>query len=107
MKRTLLAAMLTIGAITTSFGQVKSSGTVTLRTGYTLKVDVNSTTNLVTFTMAGPLNNWLAIGLNNTSMITGDCITYSTQLYDRHLIGGHNQPATDATNNLNLVSATT
>jgi len=108
MKKIYLALALIIGTMAVSFGQTKSSGTVQLNgTALTLKVDVDNTHNLVTFTMTGPLNQWFAIGLNLYTMGNSgtDCITYGTQLLDQHFTGGHNQPATDATNNLTLVSA--
>lgn len=108
MKKLFWSSLLVFGVSTSFFGQTKSSGTVTLTSGYTLKIDLDKTANMATFTMAGPSTKWLSIGLNTTVMPTGgDCLSYNTQLLDQHFTSGHNSPATDAANNLTLVSATT
>lgn len=103
-----------IGIINLTFSQIKSTGLVTLSSGYSLQIDINNTTNLATFTMTGPLNKWIAIGLNaiDMSTINADCITYGTSLLDRHLVGGIGgsqwvQPITDGINNLSVPTVTT
>jgi hypothetical protein len=100
MKKFYLALIFT-GIINTAFSQTKTSGTVTLTTGFTLKIDVNSVTQKATFTMVGSTTRWLSIGLNCTSMnSSNDCISYNTSLRDQHLCGGYCSPIDDATNNL-------
>jgi hypothetical protein len=93
----------------TSFAQTKTSGLVTLSSNMSLQIDVNNTSNLVTFTMVGSTTKYLAFALNSTSMsdTNADCIEFGTTLLDRHLSGGQSQPITDTTNNLTLVSNTT
>lgn len=89
--------------------QTKSSGTVTLTTGFTLKIDVNNTTNLATFTMTGPTTAWFAVALDAQSMSSAnsDCIAFGTSLLDRSLTGSQGQPTTDITQNLTVVTNTT
>ena len=63
---------------------------------------MNGTTDIVTMTMVGPSNVWLAVALNTTggnSMGAGgeDVILYdSTGLKDRNLTGAQNAPNVDA-----------
>ena len=88
----------------TSFGfaQNVSTGVVTLASDFTVKFDVNGSTNKVTMTMVGPSNVWLAVALNvnlGNSMGTGgeDVILYdSTGLKDRNLTGSFSEPTVDA-----------
>jgi len=106
MKKIYLT-LLFVGMMNISFAQTKSTGVVTLTTGFTLKIDVNSTTNKATFTMTGPLSKWLSIGLNCSSMSsTTDCISYNTSLHDQYLCGGYCTPNTDTTNDLSTPTVT-
>lgn len=106
MKKLLLTiALISAGAFCTA--QVKSSGTVSLGSSMTLKLDLDASTSTVTYTITGPSNKWFAIGLNATSMSTNnpiDVVMFGTSLLDRYLDGGHNAPTADTTNNLTLVS---
>jgi len=83
------------------FAQNVSTGVVTLASDFTVKFDVNGTTNKVTMTMVGPSTVWLAVALNTSagnSMGSGgeDVILYdSTGLKDRNLTGGQNAPNVD------------
>ncbi|TRX41298.1 T9SS type A sorting domain-containing protein [Flavobacterium restrictum] len=105
MKKIYLLVLI-IGLTTVSFAQNKSTGVVTMGT-ISLKIDLNQTTSLVTYTITGPTTKWFSIGLNTTSMTAStDCVTYGTALLDQSLPGGHVAPVTDATNNLTLVSNT-
>jgi hypothetical protein len=75
----------------------------------TVKIDLDSSASLATYTLTGPSTKWFAIGLNATTMSTNtpiDVVQYGTSLLDRSLAGGHNAPTTDTTNNLTLVSDT-
>ncbi len=110
MKNKLLFLML-IGVSFFSYAQTKSSGTVDLSTisGYSLsvKIDLNQASSLATITLLGPSDKWFSIGFNATTMARNtDCITYGISLLDQYLPGGQNQPTTDTTNNLTLVSNT-
>ena len=108
MKNKLLFLML-IGVSFFSYSQTKSSGTVSLNSvsgaSLSVKIDLNQASSLATITMVGPSNKWFSIGFNSTTMARNtDCITYGTSLLDQYLPGGQNQPTTDTTNNLTLVS---
>jgi len=82
------------------FAQNTSTGVVTLGTSdFTVKFDVNGTTNEVTMTMVGPSSVWLAVALNKTYSIGAgmgsggeDVIIYHEvnnvgQIADRYLTG--------------------
>ena len=110
MKNKLLFLML-IGVSFFSYSQTKSSGTVSLNSvsgaSLSVKIDLDQTNSLATITLVGPSNKWFSIGFNVTAMDRNtDCITYGTSLLDQYLPGGQNQPTTDTTNNLTLVSNT-
>jgi hypothetical protein len=102
MKKITLILSLLISAY--GFAQNTSTGVVTLNAnaGFTVQFDVNGTTDIVTMTMVGPSNVWLAVALNTTggnSMGAGgeDVILYdSTGLKDRNLTGAQNAPNVDA-----------
>jgi hypothetical protein len=81
--------MLLLGVISASFGQVSSStGVVALGTAMTIKIDLDKTNSLVTYTITGPDTKWFAIGLNASSMDAGtDIIRFGTSLLDEHLSG--------------------
>jgi hypothetical protein len=105
MKKSYLLAMI-VGITTFTFAQTKSTGVVTLGT-MSLKIDMDQTNSLVTYTMSGPSTKWFSVGLNTTSMTTNtDCITFGTALLDQSLPGGHVAPVTDGTNNLTLLTNT-
>ena len=100
----------------TSFGfaQNTSTGVVTLAPGFSVKFDVNGTTNKVTMTMVGPDDKWLGVALNTNlgnSMGSGgeDVIIYHGTpgvLSDRNFTGGLNTPNTDATQDWSMDSNT-
>ena len=48
------------------FAQNVSTGVVNLLSDFTVKFQVNGTTNKVTMTMVGPSNVWLAVALNTS-----------------------------------------
>lgn len=100
MKKTTFL-LFTLFAFATSFGQTYSTGVVTLTTGYTVKIDVESA--LVTLTMVGPSTGYLGLGFNVTNMInTGDCVIYAgangigaNVLTDRTFSNSTNIPSLD------------
>ncbi len=100
MKKTTLL-LLTLLSFTASFAQTYSTGVVTLTTGYTVKLDVEST--LVTLTMAGPSSGYLGLGFGVSNMNSGgDCVIYagaagvgSNVLTDR-TFGGTSTPSLDS-----------
>jgi len=97
------------------FAQNVSTGVVTLTAGFTVKFDVNGTTNKVTMTMVGPDDKWLAVGLNvNSGNSMGsngdDVIIYHGNpgtLSDRNFTGNLNTPNTDSSQDWSLDSNTT
>lgn len=106
--KTKLFTVVALAATTFALAQTKSTGNVTAG-NLTVKIDLDSSTSTVTYTLTGPSNKWFALGLNATSMSTNnpiDVVQYGTALLDRSLGGGHSAPSTDATNNLTLVSNT-
>ena len=86
MKKTTLTIFSFLLA-TTLFAQTFSTGTVTLRAGYTAKVDVSPT--LVTLTQVGPSDRWFALAFNNSSMSSGDLVAFidTANISDRNLGG--------------------
>ena len=98
MKKIYLAiAIFTV--ITASDAQTKSSGTQTLNSLMTLKIDKNLTTSTVTVTLTGPSGKWFGIGFNASGeMASGtDCLYYATSFVDAR-ITGQSAPTTDTTN---------
>lgn len=105
MKKTflLLAILATLNILV---AQQKTTGTVVLGT-MSLKIDLDQTTSLATYTMRGPSTKWFSVGFGTTSMTPNtDCITYGTSLLDRHIVNSHSAPEDDVINNLTLVSNT-
>ena len=91
---------------TSMFAQTFSTGNVTLRAGYTAKIDVSST--LVTLTQVGPSDRWFSLAFNNMNqMASGDIIAFinTTNISDRSL-NGQQVPAADAIQNWTTISNT-
>lgn len=101
------------------FSQNWTTGTVNLNgSNYSVKFDVNTTTDIVTMTMIGPSNEWLGVGLSNvvysagSSMGqfnntdgSGDVAIYTNNsISDRKMPGGNGQPSIDVTQNWNISS---
>ena len=101
MKKTTFL-LFTLFAFAASFGQTYSTGVVTLTTGYTAKLDIEST--LVTLTLVGPSAGYLGLGFNVTNMINfGDCVIYAgasgvgaNVLTDRTFGNSTNPPSLDS-----------
>lgn len=94
-KKLLLTLALAIGIATISTAQF-TTGTVTLTTGFTVKIDTNSTT--VTLTMVGPSNTWLGIGFGGFSMFeVSDMFIWNASANRDYVApGGHVTPSPDA-----------
>lgn len=93
--RKKLLSIIALAISVTSFAQF-TTGTVTLTTGMTLKIDTSST--IVTLTLTGPDNTWLGIGFGGTSMstVTDMFIWNSTSNRDYIAPGGQSTPSPDA-----------
>ena len=94
------------------FSQNYSTGVVTLDSDFTVKFDINTTTNKVTMSLVGPDNVWLAVapgvsGGNSMGNANNDCIVFnSSGLQDRHMTGSTSTPSIDTTQNWNISSNT-
>lgn len=92
---------------TTLLGQTYSTGTVTLTTGYTAKIDVTST--VVTLTLIGPSTDWLGLAFDSTQMddVGKDVVIFDgTNMSDRTFNGQGVVPPLDATQNWAVSSNT-
>ena len=83
-----------------SFAQTKSTGTITLNSLMSIKIDKDFSSSIVTLTLTGPDTRWFGIGFNAfQDMANGtDCVYYSTSFIDAK-ITGQAAPTTDAANN--------
>ncbi len=86
-----------------SFAQF-STGTVTLTTGYTAKIDTDATT--VTLTLVGPSTTWLGIGFggNFMSSVNDFFIWNASANRDYTSTGGYITPQVDAVQSWTIVS---
>lgn len=93
---------------TVSIAQTKSSGTLSLNSLMTLKIDKDATLSIVTVTLTGPSDKWFGIGFNAFGAMTNgtDCLYYTSSLVDSRITGESN-PTTDATNEWTVSSNTT
>lgn len=91
--------------ISVSEAQTKSTGTITLNSLMTLRIDKNASASLVTVTLTGPSDRWFAIGLNYFGgMAAGiDCLYHTTTFVDG-IINGYQAPTADAVNNWSVSS---
>lgn len=100
MKNFTLSFFIAILAFSGLSAQTYTSGTVTLFSDYTGKIDVTSTT--VTLTLIGPSTAWLGMGFNATGMdsVGMDAVIFDgTSMTDRTLNGVGVVPPLDATQN--------
>jgi len=90
--------------------QIKSTGNVALGTNMTANMSLNSATSLVTLTLVGPNDRWLAVqfGSFTGGMDAATDVVYwnGTSLVDAVHVGVGAAPTTDSTNNWTLVSNT-
>lgn len=107
----LLLCLLVLASGTGLWAQSKTTGTVTLTTGMTAKMDLNSATNTVTLTFTGPSDRWFALQFgsftSSQGMASGQDLVYATNtgLVDAVMNGSGNTPSTD-TNNWTVSSNT-
>jgi hypothetical protein len=96
MKRKLLLTLALIFGISAISTAQFTTGTVTLTSGFTVKIDTNATT--VTLTMTGPSNSWLGIGFGGFSMseVSDMFIWNSSANRDYTPSGGQSTPSPDA-----------
>ena len=88
-----------------SFAQTKSTGTITLNSLMSIKIDKDFSNSLVTLTLTGPDTRWFGIGFNAFQAMTNgtDCVYYTTSFIDAK-ITGQAAPTTDAANNWTVTS---
>jgi hypothetical protein len=107
MKKTYLTLAVILGIMNTAFSQTTSTGIVSLGTSMSIKIDLDQTNSLVTYTMTGPESKWFAIGLDAQSMIANtDIVRFGTSVLDQHLLG-FQPPVTDTKSDLAQISNTT
>lgn len=107
MKNFTLSFFITLLAFSGLSAQTYTSGTVTLFSDYTGKIDVTSST--VTLTLIGPSTSWLGMGFDATSMddVGMDAVIFDgTNMTDRTFNGVGVIPPTDATQNWSVSSNT-
>lgn len=110
MKKTLLFLSLCFLSLGTH-AQTKTTGVVALTTGMTAKMDLNSTTSVVTLTLTGPSDRWFALQFGSFSqgqgMEAGQDVVYfnGTTLIDA-VHNGIGSPPSPDTNNWTVSSNT-
>jgi len=70
MKKLLLTTLMAVSALG-AFAQTKSTGVVTLTSGYTAKLDLDSSTSTATLTLAGPQDRWFALQFGSFTNFQG------------------------------------
>ena len=110
--KTLLGSLSAFMLSFTAFGQIYSTGEVTLTTGFTVEIEVNSTTNIVTMTLIGPDNRWLGVAFaaagNDMGSLGDDVVVYNNSgLQDRNMPEGNGTPNIDVTQDWTVSSDTT
>ena len=87
------------------FSQSFSTGTQTLLSDLSAKIDVNGSTNSTTLTISGPSNVWLAIGFGGQGMFDGADVfrTDGTTIVDARSTGKF-LPTADAQQDWTLIS---
>lgn len=93
----------------TAFGQIYSTGEVTLTIGFTVEIEVNTTTNIVTMTMVGPDTQWLGVAFAASGSSMGDAgddvVVYNNSGFqDRNMTGSNGTPNLDGTQDWTLES---
>ena len=110
MKKILLVASLLLGTVGLH-AQSKATASVTLVTGMTAKIELNSTTDIATLTFSGPSDRWFALQIgsfnNGAGMEAGTDVVYynGTTLIDAVQNGMGALPLTD-TNDWTVTSNT-
>ncbi|WP_447636287.1 T9SS type A sorting domain-containing protein [Flavobacterium microcysteis] len=107
MRKTTFAFFATLLSGFSLTAQTYSTGTVTLTTGFTAKIDVTS--SLVTLTFVGPSTDWLGLSFNATSMNNNgsDVVIFDgTNMTDRTFAGIGATPPLDASQNWTVTANT-
>ncbi len=101
--RKKLLSVIAFAISLSSFAQF-TTGTVTLTTGMTLKIDTDATN--VTLTLTGPSNTWLGVGFGGSSMgtVTDMFIWNSSSNRDYTPSGRQSTPSPDASQSWTIVS---
>lgn len=105
MRKTTLAFFTTLLSGFGLSAQTYSTGTVTLTSGFTAAIEVNS--SLVTLTLVGPSTDWLGLSFNATSMNDNgsDVVIFDgTAMTDRTFAGIGATPPLDASQNWTVTS---
>ena len=101
MKKYLLLILICAISMPT-FAQF-TTGTVTLTTGMSIKIDTDATT--ATITLIGPSNTWLGIGFGGTSMSSvSDMFIWNSTTNRDYTSGGQFTPSADAIQSWTIVS---
>ena len=101
MKKYLLLILICAISMPT-FAQF-TTGTVTLTTGFSIKIDTDATT--ATMTLIGPSNTWLGIGFGGTSMSSAsDMFIWSSSTNRDYTSTGQSTPSPDASQSWTIVS---
>jgi len=93
-----------------SFGQTYTSGLQSITGSLDAQIDINTTTNIVTLTLIGPDNGWLALGFDSEGHDNKDVVMFDgTNLVDRTFTGSKDEPTNDSqgTHNWNVTNNTT
>jgi hypothetical protein len=100
--RKKLLSIIALALSLPSFAQF-TTGTVTLTTGMTLKIDTDAT--LVTVTLTGPSNTWLGIGFGGTSMApVTDMFIWNASASRDYTSSGQSTPLPDTSQSWTVVS---
>ena len=80
-----------------------TTGTITLTTGFSIKIDTDATT--ATMTLIGPSNTWLGIGFGGNSMSSAtDMFIWNSTTNRDYTSGGQFTPSADASQSWTIVS---
>ena len=110
--KTLLISLSAIMLSFMAFGQTYSTGVVTLTPGFTVEIEVNTTTNIVTMTLVGPDTQWLGVAFAASGSSMGDAgddvVVYNNSGFqDRNMTGSNGAPNLDDTQDWTVSSDTT
>lgn len=94
------------------FAQSKSTGNISLDSGFTANFTLNNTTSKVTLVLTGPSDRWFGLGLgvvDGFRMGDGDAIVFAATFADRNFTGTGTPPTDtqDWTTLTNTVNSTT
>ena len=103
MKKTLLSFFLL--TTLTAFSQEFGTGTITLRSGYTMELNISADTGMTTLTLSGPSTVWMAVGFGGQAMSDGaDVFRTNGVTADDARATGRFMPANDAQQDWTMTS---